>query len=118
MQLLTLTCNFLIFRSGAREVSGGEEVVEEEEPDGESIGSEEYDSEEDSDDGRPAKKRKKKDRYKGFIIDEAEVDDEVEDEDEWEEGAQEIGIIPNEVNEFGPTAREIDWERRGANLWE
>lgn len=54
----------------------------------------------------------------GFIIDEAEVDDEVEDEDEWEEGAQEIGIVPNEVDEFGPTAREIEGRRRGTNLWE
>lgn len=58
----------------------------------------------------------KNDGY-GFIIDEAEVDDEVEDEDEWEEGA-EIGIVPNEVDEIGLTAREIEGRRRGTNLWE
>lgn len=93
-------------------------MAEEEEPDGESLRSDEYDSEEDeSDDGR-GKKRRKKDRYGGFIIDEAEVDDEVEDEDEWEEGAQEIGIVANEVDEFGPTAREIEGRRRGTSLWE
>ncbi|KAJ8965744.1 hypothetical protein NQ314_003922 [Rhamnusium bicolor] len=97
--------------------SGPEDVADEEEPDGESLRSDEYDSEEDSDDDRP-KKHKKKDRYGGFIIDEAEVDDEVEDEDEWEEGAQEIGIVPNEVDEFGPTAREIEGRRRGTNLWD
>lgn len=59
----------------------------------------------------------KKDGF-GFIIDEAEVDDEVEDEDDWEEGAQEIGIVPNEVDEVGLTAREIEGRRRGTNLWE
>lgn len=42
----------------------------------------------------------------------------VEDEDEWEEGAQEIGIVGNEVDELGPTAREIEGRRRGTNLWE
>lgn len=94
--------------------------MDEEEPDGESIRSDDYDSEEDDEDsdGGRSKKRKKKDRYGGFIIDEAEVDDEVEDEDEWEDGAQEIGIVPNEVDEFGPTARDIEGRRRGTNLWE
>ncbi|ENN71835.1 hypothetical protein YQE_11454 [Dendroctonus ponderosae] len=109
-------------RSGseAHEVSDPEDVQEEEEPDGQSLrDSEEYDSEEDdSDEGGRSKKRKKKDRYGGFIIDEAEVDDEVEDEDEWEDGAQEIGIVSNELDEFGPTAREIEGRRRGTNLWD
>ncbi|EFA05446.1 transcription elongation factor SPT5 [Tribolium castaneum] len=105
-------------RSGseAREASEPEEVEEEQEPEGDSL--DEYDSEEDESDSGRAKKKKKKDRYGGFIIDEAEVDDEVEDEDEWEEGAQEIGIVPNEVDEFGPTAREIEGRRRGTNLWD
>ncbi|ERL95479.1 hypothetical protein D910_12741 [Dendroctonus ponderosae] len=104
----------------AHEVSDPEDVQEEEEPDGQSLrDSEEYDSEEDdSDEGGRSKKRKKKDRYGGFIIDEAEVDDEVEDEDEWEDGAQEIGIVSNELDEFGPTAREIEGRRRGTNLWD
>lgn len=55
-------------------------------------------------------------RFGGFIIDEAEVDDEVDEDDEWEDGAGEIGIV-NEVDELGPTAREIEIRRRG-NLWE
>lgn len=38
--------------------------------------SSEYDEEEEEDDDRPRKK-KKKDRFRDFIIDEAEVDDEV-----------------------------------------
>lgn len=81
-------------------------------------GSSEYDEEEEEeDDDRPRRKRRK-DKYRDFIIDEAEVDDEVEDDDEWEEGAQEIGIVGNEVDELGPTAREIEGRRRGTNLWE
>lgn len=47
-----------------------------------------------------------------------QVDDDVEEDDEWEEGAQEIGIVGNEVDELGPTAREIEGRRRGTNLWE
>lgn len=56
--------------------------------------SKEYDEEEDEEeeDDRPRKK-KKNDRFGGFIIDEAEVDDEVEDEDEWEDGAQEMVLL-------------------------
>lgn len=84
---------------------------------GEDLDDSEYDEEEDEDDDRPRKK-KRKDRCSGFIIHEAEVDDEVEDEEEWEEGAQEIGIVGNEIDELGPTAREIEGRRRGTNLWE
>lgn len=108
----------LVLSSEAREASDMEEVVEEEEPEGDSLHSEEYDSEEEDSDSGRGRKRKKKDRFGGFIIDEAEVDDEVEDEEEWEEGAQEIGIVANEVDELGPTAREIEGRRRGTNLWE
>lgn len=57
------------------------------------------------------------DRGQQFIIDEAEVDDEVEDDDEWEDGAHEMGVVGNEIEEFGTTAREIE-NRRRANLWE
>ena len=79
----------------------------------------EYDEEEEEEEDDRPRKKKKKDRFGGgFIIDEAEVDDEVEDEDEWEEGAQEIGIIGNEFDEHGPTAREIEGRRRGTSLWE
>lgn len=46
------------------------------------------------------------------------MDDEVDEDDEWEEGAQEMGIVGNEVDEIGPTAREIEGRRRGTNLWD
>lgn len=79
----------------------------------------EYDEEEDEDeDDERARKKKKKDRFRTFIIDEAEVDDEVEEEDEWEDGAPEIGIVSNDLDELGPTAREIEGRRRGTSLWE
>lgn len=93
----------------SRSRSRDEEVEDEEEPEGEDL-----DSEDDEEDDRPRKK-KKKERFGGFIIDEAEVDDEVDEDDEWEDGANEIGIV-NEVDEIGPTARDI--ERRRGNLWE
>lgn len=93
--------------------SHDEEVEDEQEPEGEDLDSEEY--EEDDDDDRP-KKKKKKERFGGFIIDEAEVDDEVDEDEDWEDGANEIGIV-NEVDELGPTAREIEIRRRG-NLWD
>nr|XP_037877730.1 transcription elongation factor SPT5 isoform X2 [Bombyx mori] len=101
----------------AKEASGDEEVEDEQEPEGEDlVDSEEY--EEDEEEERLRKKRKKDSRYGGFIIDEAEVDDEVDEDDEWEEGAQEMGIVGNEVDEIGPTAREIEGRRRGTNLWD
>jgi len=78
----------------------------------------EYDEEEDEEDDRPGKKKKKNERFGGFIIDEADVDDEVEEDDDWEDGAGEYGIVANEVDELGPTAREIEGRRRGTNLWE
>lgn len=40
----------------------------------------------------------------------------MDEDDEWEDGANEIGIV-NEVDELGPTARDIEIRRRG-NLWE
>lgn len=46
-------------RSEAREASGAEDVADEEEPDGDSLGSEEYDSEEDDSDHGRSKKSKK-----------------------------------------------------------
>ena len=53
-----------------------------------------------------------------FIIREAEVDNDPEDDEEWEEGAQEIGIVRNEVDESGLSVREIEGRRRGMKLWE
>ncbi|EDW74795.1 uncharacterized protein Dwil_GK15869 [Drosophila willistoni] len=93
-----------------------EESEDEEEPPGEDIDSEEYEEEENEDDH--PRKKKKKERFGGFIIDEAEVDDEVDEDDEWEEGANEIGIVGNEIDELGPTARDIEIRRRGTNLWD
>lgn len=128
---------FSLSRLGSRTTN---EEIDEEEPEGEDL-----DDSEEEDDDRP-KKKKKKERYgyvsinirvyfhtifyltiaffysfvllsnSGFIIDEAEVDDEVDEDEEWEDGANEIGIV-NEVDEIGPTAREIEIRRRG-NLWE
>lgn len=95
--------------------SEDEEVEEEQEPEGEDLDSEEYDDDDDED--RP-KKKKKKERFGGFIIDEAEVDDEVDEDDDWEEGANELGIVGNEIDELGPTARDIEIRRRGTNLWD
>lgn len=65
---------------------GSDKVAEEE---GEDLEEEEdYDEEEEEDDDdRP----RKKPRHGGFILDEADVDDEYEDEeDQWEEGAEDI----------------------------
>lgn len=41
----------------------------------------------------------------------------MDEDEEWEDVANEIGIV-NEVDELGPTAREIEERRRGTNLWE
>ncbi|GAB6022325.1 transcription elongation factor spt5 [Chamberlinius hualienensis] len=68
--------------------------------------------EEDYDD-RPRKR--KKPMPSDFIIDEAEVDDEVEDDEEWEEGAEDI--IDKKANIEGPTAREIEGQRRLQTFW-
>lgn len=46
------------------------------------------------------------------------MDDEVDEDEEWEEGAQEMGIVGNEIDEHGPTAREIEGRRRGTSLWD
>lgn len=42
----------------------------------------------------------------------------MEDEDEWEEGAQEMAIVANDLEEHGLNAREIEGRRRGNALWE
>jgi len=67
--------------------------------------SSEYDEEEEENEERPKKKRKTN-RY-NFIIDKAEIDDEVEHNEEWEEDAQEIGIA-KDADELELTAYEID----------
>lgn len=42
----------------------------------------------------------------------------MDEDEEWEEGANELGIVGNEIDELGPTARDIEIRRRGTNLWE
>lgn len=79
---------------------------------------EEEEDDEEEDDVR-GKRKKKTDRFGGFILEEAEVDDEMEDEEEWEDGAENYGLIGNDVEEGGLTAREIDGRRRQQSFaWE
>ncbi|XP_046908772.2 transcription elongation factor subunit Spt5 [Dermatophagoides farinae] len=87
-----------------------EEQVDEEEPEGEDLDDDEDDEEEDEDSDEPikhgsnkrskkksSKKKRKKPRHGGFILEEAEVDSEIEDDEEWEEGAQ-PDIIDNKLD--------------------
>lgn len=78
----------------------------------------EEEEDEDEEEFRGGRKRKKSDRFGGFILEEAEVDDEVEDEEEWEDGAENYGLVGNEVEESGLTARDIDGNRRRQQMWE
>lgn len=57
-------------------------------------------------------------RYRDFIIEEAEVDSDVDEDEEYEGEVGEIGIVGNEVEESGQTAREIENRRRMVMLWE
>ncbi|GLD65701.1 transcription elongation factor SPT5 isoform X1 [Lates japonicus] len=111
-----------------------EEVEENEEETGSPVGSdkvadeegedledeEEYDEEEEEDDDdRP----RKKPRHGGFILDEADVDDEYEDEeDQWEEGAEDILEKVNEEAEVSNIDHVVldedhSGSRRLQNLW-
>uniref|UniRef100_A0A670JFA7 Transcription elongation factor SPT5 n=1 Tax=Podarcis muralis TaxID=64176 RepID=A0A670JFA7_PODMU len=94
-------------------VGSEKEEVEEEEEEEE----EEYDEEEEEDDDdRPAKKP----RHGGFILDEADVDDEYEDEDQWEDGAEDI-LEKEEFEASNIDNVVLDEDRSGArrlqNLW-
>uniref|UniRef100_A0A8C5CEE5 Transcription elongation factor SPT5 n=1 Tax=Gadus morhua TaxID=8049 RepID=A0A8C5CEE5_GADMO len=94
---------------------GSDKVAEEE---GEDLEEEdEYDEEEEEDDDdRP----RKKPRHGGFILDEADVDDEYEDEDPWEEGAEDILEKEEaEVSNIDHAVLEDDHSgsRRLQNLW-
>ncbi|KAM7398801.1 hypothetical protein PAMP_018111 [Pampus punctatissimus] len=91
---------------------GSDKVAEEE---GEDLDDEEeYDEEEEEDDDdRP----RKKPRHGGFILDEADVDDEYEDEeDQWEEGAEDI---LEKVSNIDHVVLDEDHSgsRRLQNLW-
>ncbi|CAB1348655.1 unnamed protein product [Coregonus sp. 'balchen'] len=96
---------------GQASLSGSDKAAEEE---GEDLADEEeYDEEEEEDDDdRP----RKKPRHGGFILDEADVDDEYEDEDPWEEGAEDI---LEKVSNIDHVVLDEDnsGSRRLQNLW-
>lgn len=74
-----------------------------------------YDEEEDEDYEESGRK-KKKPRHAGYILDEADVDEEGdEDEEEWEEGAEDL--IDKVSSYEGPTAKEIENNRRLGHLF-
>lgn len=94
-----------------------DEEYDEEEPEGEDLNDydddeedeEEEEDDDDSDDSvQPSgskrkkkgkkKKKRKKPRHGGFILEEAEVDDEIEDDEEWEEGVNQ-DLIDNKVDD-------------------
>ncbi|XP_065199636.1 transcription elongation factor SPT5-like isoform X2 [Planococcus citri] len=103
--------------SEAEENNTQESVSDEEEPEGEVLNSEDdYDDEDEERDNARYKKRRNE-RHGGFILEEAEVDDEVESEDEYDD-EQEIGVVANEIDEVGPTAQEIEGRRRGTTFWD
>ncbi|XP_063117596.1 transcription elongation factor SPT5 isoform X4 [Rattus norvegicus] len=94
-----------------RSAAGSEKEEEPEEEEEEE--EEEYDEEEEEeDDDRPPKKP----RHGGFILDEADVDDEYEDEDQWEDGAEDILEKASNIDNVV-----LDEDRSGArrlqNLW-
>uniref|UniRef100_A0AAR2KU47 Transcription elongation factor SPT5 n=1 Tax=Pygocentrus nattereri TaxID=42514 RepID=A0AAR2KU47_PYGNA len=100
---------------GQGSVAGSDKAEEEEGEDLEED-EEEYDEEEEEDDDRP----RKKPRHGGFILDEADVDDEYEDEDQWEEGAEDILEKEEaEVSNIDHVALDEDHSgsRRLQNLW-
>ncbi|ELW72407.1 Transcription elongation factor SPT5 [Tupaia chinensis] len=93
--------------------AAGSEKEEEPEEEEEEEEEEEYDEEEEEeDDDRPPKKP----RHGGFILDEADVDDEYEDEDQWEDGAEDILEKASNIDNVV-----LDEDRSGArrlqNLW-
>ncbi|CAG7691031.1 unnamed protein product [Allacma fusca] len=97
---------------------GSEGVEDEQEPEGEDItnkSEDEYDEEEEEDDEfRPRKKHRG--GGGGFILEEAEVDDDIEDEEEWEDGAENYNL--QDLEEHGPTARDIDAHSRRQTIWD
>ncbi|XP_013417126.1 transcription elongation factor SPT5 [Lingula anatina] len=98
---------------------GEEEDPEpEEEPEGEDLDDddEEYDSEEYED--TDVRHKRKKSKHSGFILEEADVDEEGEEDEEdleWEEGAEDI--IDRKTGFEGPSARDIESRRRMEQMW-
>ncbi|XP_005096032.1 transcription elongation factor SPT5 [Aplysia californica] len=94
---------------------GEKDDGDEEEPEGEDLDNEEFDEEEDEEEeARPRKKKRK--GALGFIIEEADVDDEDDEDDvEWEDGAEEI---IDRKSSYDPTEREIESHQRLRHIWE
>ena len=76
----------------------------------ESFDEDEDDSDSDSGARRRPKKRRKKKKVNDFILDEAEVDDDVEDDEEWEDGAEDI--IDQSKAGHADRGRDLDSHRR------
>jgi len=80
---------------------------DEEPADGEDLN--EVDSEEEDDKLGRQKKKGKRTNARDFIIDEAEVDtDDEEDEDAWRDDGEGDGLDPNEADEAGKTAADVE----------
>ncbi|CAH1787389.1 unnamed protein product [Owenia fusiformis] len=82
-----------------------------------SASEDEDDWNEEEEDEEEKRYRKKKAKVSGFIIDEAEVDDEGDEDDEgdWEEGAEDL--IDKKSTYEGPSARDIEGKRRLEQMW-
>jgi len=75
-----------------------------------------YDEDEEEEENARPRKKNRRAGVGDFILEEAEVDDEVEEDEEWEDGAEAYNI--HEIDEHGPTAREIDAHSRRHSMWE
>lgn len=73
------------------------------------------DDTDEEDESSSHRRKKKKPRYGGFILDEAEVDDDVEDDEDWEEGAEDI-IDKTQASEEN-TSKDIESNRRLQMMW-
>lgn len=67
-------------------------------------------------DYKEGKKRKTKDRFGGFILEEAEEAENCESENDCDEVIEELDSVKNEYVENGPTARDIDDSQRASLL--
>lgn len=63
---------------------------------------------------------RKKPKTSGFILEEAEVDDDEDEDDEPEEGYEDLvdHRDSNYMAEDGPTAADIEGRRRRMEMWE
>lgn len=86
-----------------------------EEPEGEDLDDFDDEEEEEEEETGRGRKRKRKGAL-GFIIDEADVDEDDEEDDvEWEDGAEEI---IDRKSSYDPTDKEIQSHQRLSHIWE